>query len=140
MTDGARGDSAPAVCATGVAQRRVPFLDVERSQLLENFLTEIRRDLISQQLPITVGCSGRDRAGALPLIDAGFNEVGNRYFVGRHMFSGISGTEQAPQFFSGFFEGAVECFGILFSVFLLADAIAQTKSVFAAWVDATVTV
>lgn len=55
MTDCARSEIV-------FAKQGVPLFNVERSQFLEGFVTEVRRDLVGQQLPIAFGCSGGDRA------------------------------------------------------------------------------
>jgi len=58
------------VCSAAGPQRSVPFLDIERSQLLQQLGANVRHDLIFDQLAIPGGRPGADIAGGFPMVDA----------------------------------------------------------------------
>ena len=59
------------------SQRGVPFLDIERSQLLQQLGANVRHDLIFDQFAIPGGRPGADIAGGLPTVDADADKLGD---------------------------------------------------------------
>ena len=69
VADRPGADATGAVFAAFRAKRRVPLLDVDVFELLQDDGPDVRHDLIFDQLAIPFGCAGRDVAGGLPLAD-----------------------------------------------------------------------
>ena len=78
VADCAGRKSAFAVGAPAVAQGRMPFLDIERSELLQKLRADVRENLIFYQFPVTLGRPGADIAGGFPMVDASAHEVCHR--------------------------------------------------------------
>ena len=70
VPDGA-GGNARAQCA-------VPCFDVERPQHAQHLGTEVRRNLMFEQLPLAFRRARGNLAGGLPLVDAHAHEIGHR--------------------------------------------------------------
>src|SRR5262245_56971843 len=70
----------PAVAPFAPAgqQGAVPCLDVAGGELLDKLAAEVRDDVALDQPDIALRRLGRDRAGGLPLLEAGANMIGAR--------------------------------------------------------------
>jgi hypothetical protein len=70
VADGARRQPASS-------QGRMPHLDIEPRQLLEQLDAQMWRDLVFDKLPVPLRGPRRDVAGRFPYVDAAPNPLGN---------------------------------------------------------------
>jgi hypothetical protein len=80
------------------SQRGVPFLDIERSQFLEQFGADVRHNLIFDQLAIPGSRPGADIAGGFPMVNAGADKLGNDDLVRFDVFGLVDRRNQFGQF------------------------------------------
>jgi hypothetical protein len=78
VNHGARRDATIPLAATAGAKRRMPGLDVERSQLLNQSAPDVRDDLAVRELAVALRGPGRDCLPRLPLVDPREHMVADR--------------------------------------------------------------
>src|SRR5262249_4429056 len=76
----------------------MPGLDVERSELAQNFGAEMWRDLMFEELPLALCCARSDVAGGFPLVDAHAHEIGHRGLAGLDVVAFASSGDKLGAF------------------------------------------